>query len=56
MLPGVKNVSDEARYTQVCLAIGQIKIDIYSGKIQLKPDEYIDTTPKGNFLEEMLSH
>ena len=34
---------------------GQIKIDIYSGKIQLKPDEYIDTTPKGNFLEEMLS-
>ncbi len=35
---------------------GQIKIDVYSGKIQLKPDEYIDTTPKGNFLEEMLSH
>ncbi|WP_294958963.1 hypothetical protein [uncultured Fibrobacter sp.] len=34
---------------------GQIKIDIYSGKIKLKPDEYIDTTPKGNFLEEMLS-
>lgn len=35
---------------------GQIKIDIYSGKIRLNPDEYIDTTPKGNFLEEMLSH
>ncbi|MBR5693186.1 MAG: hypothetical protein IKX42_05755, partial [Fibrobacter sp.] len=35
---------------------GQIKIDVYSGKIRLKPDEYIDTTPKGNFLEEMLSH
>ena len=35
---------------------GQIKIDAYSGKIRLKPDEYIDTTPKGNFLEEMLSH
>ena len=34
---------------------GQIKIDVYSGKIRLKPDEYIDTTPKGNFLEEMLS-
>ncbi len=34
---------------------GNLKIDVYSGKVRLSPNEYDDSTSKKNFLKELLS-